>query len=321
MSGIIGRSKTRESGIISTDLAVADGGTGVSTLADGGLVVGNAGDDVEVVAAGATTEVLVGGGTNTAPVWTTATGSGAPVRATSPTLTTPALGTPSSGTLTNATGLPLSSGVTGTLPVANGGTGVTSSTGSVNTVLSTSPTIATPTLSGDVSISTGDLVIGTAGKGITFGGDPDTRQNSPSVGDRTLYDYEEGTWTGVVSDGTNVMTMNASYTTGYYTKVGNLVTVSGYFATHSVGSASGAIRITGLPFTVVNNNAGYSGGNAAFGYSLNITQYSSVSYSAIPDNTYIRLSIWDGTFGSTDMQASSWTADGGLIIGFSYRAA
>ena len=58
----------------------------------------------------------------------------------SATLTTPVLGTPSSGTLTSCTGLPLNSGVTGTLPVANGGTGVTTSTGTGNTVLSASPT-------------------------------------------------------------------------------------------------------------------------------------------------------------------------------------
>ena len=77
---------------------------------------------------------------------TTSTGSGNNVLSTSPTLVTPLLGTPTSGVLTNATGLPLTTGVTGTLPVANGGTGVTSSTGSGNTVLSTSPTLVTPVL-------------------------------------------------------------------------------------------------------------------------------------------------------------------------------
>ena len=169
---------------------------------------------------------------------------------------------------------------------------------------------------GDVTF-TGDLIMAD-GKGIDFSADA-----SPAAGmtAEILDDYEEGTWDAVVTDGTNPMTMNGSYDTGYYTKVGNLVTVSGYFITTSLGSASGAIRITGLPFTVANNAAAYSGGAAGYGNGLDITAGHTVSIYGQTNDTYIHLQVWDATTGSTSMQASEWTADGQIMIGFSYRAA
>lgn len=76
-------------------LVVANGGTGrtTGTTAYALLAAGTTPTGVQQsLAVGATTEILVGGGAAALPVWTTATGSGAPVRATSPTLVTPVLG-------------------------------------------------------------------------------------------------------------------------------------------------------------------------------------------------------------------------------------
>lgn len=76
-------------------VTVPQGGTGrtTGTTAYGLIAAGTTATGAQqTLAAGATTEILVGGGASALPVWTTAQGSGAPVRATSPTLVTPVLG-------------------------------------------------------------------------------------------------------------------------------------------------------------------------------------------------------------------------------------
>jgi hypothetical protein len=104
-----------------------------------------------------TTLAVASGGTGV----TSSTGTGNNVLSTSPTLVTPVLGTPTSGTLTSCTGLPLTTGITGTLPVANGGTGVTA-VGLLGNVLTSNGTIWTSAPAGGGNL-TGDVTsIGTA---------------------------------------------------------------------------------------------------------------------------------------------------------------
>jgi hypothetical protein len=103
----------------------------------------------------------------------------------------------------------------------------------------------------------------------------------------TLDDYEEGTFTAAIATASGTVSTNTA--TGYYTKIGNQVSVRGYLNVTSVSTPSGEANITGLPFT--------SGGTyiAASIYLVNIaaTAVTSVQAYVSPSGTTITLVIYN----------------------------
>ena len=115
----------------------------------------------------------------------------------------------------------------------------------------------------EITVSTGNVIIGTSGKGVDFSV---TSSGSGTMTSELLADYEEGTWTPT-SDSITF----AADTAGTYTKIGRLVTLN-FVVNFPVTANTSVAYIRSLPFTCT-TNAGVAVGN--YNSDLNIVTLSS----------------------------------------------
>jgi hypothetical protein len=171
----------------------------------------------------------------------------------------------------------------------------------------------------DITITSGDIIFGAAGKGINLGVTSNTDSN-------TLDDYEEGTFTPLIIDTTGtpvVASHHASGQHGHYTKIGQTVFVSAFVETTAWSSPSGHVRIKGFPFTHrTDDNSDYQPFAVASFVGLNLAAAYSIHFRLDRGEVIGSLSAADTTGGVTALAVGEWTAAGGQVgvSGF-YRVA
>ena len=165
----------------------------------------------------------------------------------------------------------------------------------------------------NLTISDGDLVVGTSGHGIDFSATSDA-----SGKDNELFDdYEEGTWNWTLTDGSNNATaQSGGWDTGYYRKIGGLAYVTAYIRISSLGSVSGDVKVTGLPFTSMSGNTIGTASGFACGRmtNANITAGHVMGYQVGAGSSEVLLRLWDDTGGTTAMQGSELSGDAIFIM-------
>ena len=109
--------------------------------------------------------------------------------------------------------------------------------------------------SGNATLTSGNLVIGTAGKGIDFSVQTPTSATGATTTAEVLDHYEEGTFTPIISDGSSNSTFGG-ITAATYTKIGNIVRASFRCVNAQTSglTSTNTFYVKGLPFSTVNRN-------------------------------------------------------------------
>merc|ERR1712072_648909 len=167
---------------------------------------------------------------------------------------------------------------------------------------------------GSVTISDGDLVIGTAGHGIDFSATSDASGATSEL----LDDYEEGTWTPTVySSSAGNFTYATNGQLGIYTKVGNIVHVNGFVQATVGGTETGQVRLGSLPFTVSNTGANYA--QVLINDYGNFDSYDGhVGGYVYPGQTYVIL-IFSKEGNSSTISTIQWGTNTYIYFSITYR--